>query len=86
MKQINDKIRGWKNEYQEGKVSRKEILDNWSALDTHTDHSNTYMLRREIALEVSKIIGPQLKCHVPIRLLQAKKGDPRVLKRLKVLK
>ena len=74
VKRIKGKIRWWKKEYPAGKVTKKEILDSWTAWDAHAAHGNTYTLRQEIAAKVSEIIGTQLRCHAPIRLSKTQKA------------
>ena len=74
VKRMKGKIRWWKKEYPAGKVTKKEILDSWTAWDAHAAHGNTYTLRQEIAAKVSEIIGTQLRCHAPIRLSKTQKA------------
>ena len=86
VKRMKGKIKEWKKEYPEGKVSRKEILDSWTAWDAHAAHGNTYTLRREIAKQVSEIIGTPLRCHAPIRLSKTQKAMLEYKKRLNASK
>ena len=74
VKRMKGKIRWWKKEYPAGKVTKKEVLDSWTAWDAHAAHGNTYTLRQEIAAKVSEIIGTQLRCHAPIRLSKTQKA------------
>lgn len=74
VKRMKGKIRWRKKEYPAGKVTKKEILDSWTAWDAHAAHGNTYTLRQEIAAKVSEIIGTQLRCHAPIRLSKTQKA------------
>ena len=74
VKRMKGKIRWWKKEYPAGKVTKKEILDSWTAWDAHAAHDNSYTLRQEIAAKVSEIIGTQLRCHAPIRLSKTQKA------------
>lgn len=74
VKRMKGKIRWWKKEYPAGKVTKKEILDSWTAWDAHAAHGNTNTLRQEIAAKVSEIIGTQLRCHAPIRLSKTQKA------------
>ena len=74
VKRMKGKIRWWKKEYPAGKVTKKEILDSWTAWDAHAAHGNTYTLRQEIAAKVSEIIGTQLRCHAPIMLSKTQKA------------
>lgn len=83
VKRMKAKIRGWKKDYPAGKVTKKEILDSWTAWDAHAAHGNTYTLRREIAAQVSEIIGTQLRCHAPIRLSKTQKAMLEYKKRRK---
>lgn len=86
VKRMKGKIKEWKKKYPEGKVSRKEILDSWTAWDAHAAHGNTYTLRREIAKQVSEIIGTPLRCHAPIRLSKTQKAMLEYKKRLNASK
>ena len=83
VKRMKAKIRGWKKDYPAGKVTKKEILDSWTAWDAHAAHGNTYTLRREIGAQVSEIIGTQLRCHAPIRLSKTQKAMLEYKKRRK---
>lgn len=74
VKRMKWKIRCWKKDFPAGKIRREKILDSWTAWDAHAAHGNTYTLRREIAKQVSEIIGTQLRCHAPIRLSKTQKA------------
>lgn len=75
VKRMKDKIRKWKKDYPAGRITKKEIVDSWTAWDAHAAHGNTYTLRREIANRVSEIIGENLQCHAPIRLSNTQKAQ-----------
>ena len=83
---MKGKIRGWSKDYPAGKVTKKEILDSWTAWDAHAAYGHTYALRQEIAQRVSKIIGIQLKCRAPIRLSKTQKAQLRYKENLRAQK
>lgn len=86
VKRMKGKIRGWSKDYPAGKVTKKEILDSWTAWDAHAAYGHTYALRQEIAQRVSKIIGIQLKCRAPIRLSKTQKAQLRYKENLRAQK
>lgn len=83
VKRMKGKIKGWSKDYPAGKVKKKEILDSWTAWDTHAAYGHTYALRQEIASRVSKIIGVNLKCRAPLRLSKTQKAQLKYREKLK---
>ena len=86
VKRMKGKIRGWSKDYPAGKVTKKEIVDSWTAWDAHAAYGHTYALRREIAKRVSAIIGEPLKPHAPMRLSKTEKAQLRYKENLKARK
>ena len=60
IRRMKDRIKGWKEDFPAGKISREKIVVCWKAWDAHAAHGDTYALRQKMAAEVSAIIGVRL--------------------------
>lgn len=58
---MRGRVKYWRKAYPEGKITKEEIRDSWTAWDAHAAHGNTYTLRQKFAKEVGAIIGEDLK-------------------------
>lgn len=67
IRRMKDRIKGWKEDFPAGKISREKIVVCWKAWDAHAAHGDTYALRQKMAAEVSAIIGVRLTARRKIR-------------------
>lgn len=58
---MKGRIKFWRTAYPEGKVTKDEIKDSWTAWDAHAAHGDTYALRTKYAQQVGAIIGETLQ-------------------------
>lgn len=75
VKRMRSKIKEWRTAYPAGEITAERICGCWQSWDAHAAHGNTYTLRKEIAEQVSKIIGKNLTPHKPIRLSEIQKAQ-----------
>lgn len=67
IKREKAKIKRWRHEYAEGKITKEMIISRWIAWDAHAAHGDTRPLREKIAKQVSEIVGVKLKPRRKIR-------------------
>lgn len=63
---MKDRIKRWRYEYAEGKITAEKIKSSFLAWDAHAAFGDTYALRQKYAKEVGEIIGEPIRIHKKI--------------------
>ncbi len=60
---IRSRIKEWRRDYPEGKISKEKIKEKCTSWDAHAAHGDTHSLREKYAKQVEEIIGEKVKIH-----------------------
>ena len=60
---IRGRIKKWRRDYTEGKISKEKIIEKFTSWDAHAAHGDTHSLRRKYADQVEEIIGEKIRIH-----------------------
>ena len=60
---IRGKVKRWRAEYAEGKITKEKIKESFTAWDAYAAFGDTYSIRRKYADQVEDIIGEKIKIH-----------------------
>jgi hypothetical protein len=61
------RIRKWRYEAQQETLDREHARLSWEAWDAHAARGDTFNLRKEIAAQVSEVLGITCTARLPIR-------------------
>lgn len=63
IQRIRKRIKRWRHDYAEGKITAEKIKSSFLAWDAHAAFGDTYALRQKYAKEVGEIIGEPVRTH-----------------------
>ena len=63
IQRIEKRIKRWRNDFAEGKISAQKIKERFLSWDSHAAYGETRELRKKYAKEVSDIIGEPVEIH-----------------------
>lgn len=63
IQRIRKRIKRWRHDYAEGKITAEKIKSSFLAWDAHAAFGDTYALRQKYAKEVGEIIGEPIRIH-----------------------
>ena len=73
IKRIQKRIKRWRHDYAEGKITAEKIRERFMAWDSHAAFGDSYSLRAKYAEQVSKIIGEPIKIHRKLNSTRAQR-------------
>lgn len=73
IKRIQARIKRWRNDYSEGKITAEKIRERFMAWDAHAAFGDSYSLRTKYAEQVSKIIGEPIQVHRKLNSTRAQR-------------
>lgn len=73
IKRIRARVKRWRHDYAEGKITAEEIRERFLAWDAHAAFGDSYSLRLKYAKQVSEIIGEPIKIHRKLNSTRAQR-------------
>lgn len=73
IKRIQARIKRWRHDYAEGKITAEKIRERFMAWDAHAAFGDSYSLRTKYAEQVSKIIGEPIQVHRKLNSTRAQR-------------
>lgn len=73
LKRMKDRIKRWRHEYAEGRISAEKIRDSFQAWDAHAAFGDTWGIRSKLAKEVEGIIGIKVPIHRKLNSTRAQR-------------
>lgn len=60
---IRSRIKEWRRDYPEGRISKEKIIEKFTSWDAHAAHGDTHSLRQKYAEQVEEIICEKIRIH-----------------------